>query len=591
VRLVLAAVIGVVGCGGPRSSVTASAPTPPYPTDFTPPPALGPPPPDDPTARGHAYLELVYDGIKEPWTSFLEECRLRLPPTDPLNKPALEARAAIEIDAHGGIIDLHLTSSGNEDFDAAVRSIATDRAPYPEPPADLLSDDGHAHLEWRFARDVRQAGLAGAEVVVIQWPADRAVPKLLAEHHLEEAARRLLREPADAGGRLELAEQVFSAAIEEGLGATEVAARRLAIETTTRTPIPSVVAQLRGRARSAVDATVRAGTFTALALLADAETVPLAMEALDEGPIAGPIALASAAGALEKLGAGDRARPIVAAWLRNAARGDGSALTASLAALAVLPAGDQLQAVIDGVAKKDARVRASACAVYGRAAAAGDAAAWPALVAGLKDGDASVRAACATAAGVAGAAGKRDKKTVGVLVGRLADRDLTAKAAAIAALARLDRARATTELKKLASAGETDATVLVAMADAWSRLAKPPVDKLRKLAGHADPGVRAAAIEALVRVGGSKELDEAALHAGDAAEVVRLAALRAVRAEAVLREMTRDTSPAVRAAADERLVAVLGRAATVDERLVAVAEADPASHERVRIAASWLLAR
>jgi hypothetical protein len=92
-------------------------------------------------------------------------------------------------------------------------------------------------------------------------------------------------------------------------------------------------------------------------------------------------------------------------------------------------------------------------------------------------------------------------------------------------------------------------------------------------------------------MGATASLDAAALYAGDVGESVRLAALPAVKAESVLRELARDASPAVRAAADERLVAVLGRAATMDERLTGVAGADAGSLTRTRLAASWLLAR
>jgi hypothetical protein len=584
-------IVGAVACGGrptSTSTVTASGKVPPYPTDFEPPPALGKPPPEDPTAVGHAYLVATYDGIHEPWTQFLEECRLRLPPSDPLNRRDLAATIEVELDVHGGILDLRVTGSGNDDFDAAARSVMTDRAPYPPPPADLLSDDGHLHLRWRFARDVRQAGVAGAAVDVIEWSAERAVPKLLAEHHLAEAARRLAREPATAPGRLELAEAVFAAAVAEGVDATDVAARRLAIDVAGRTPVAAAAPGLRARARSAVDPQVRAGTFPALALIGDPETVTLALEAIAERPSADAVTLASAAAALDRLGAADQARPRIAEWLRAFTGGDPAALDAALATLAAIPAGDLLPAVTAAVAKGDARVRAAACATYGRAAAAGQGAAWTALAGGLRDADTSVRAACAIAIGaVTGAT--PDKKTIGVLAARLADRDLTVKAAAIVALARVAPARAAIELRPLAAA--TDAVVLAALAEAWSRLAKPPVDRIRKLARSAEAVVRAAAIAALVRLGDPASLDVAALAAGDSAEAVRLAALPAVRAEHVLRELARDTAPAVRTAADERLVALLGRAATVDARLADLAAAEAASTARVRAAASWLLAR
>jgi HEAT repeat protein len=590
VRAALVAVILAVGaCGGSGSSVVASGTVPPFPTDFTPPPALGHPPTPDPSVRGYMYLDAVYAGLHGPWTQFLEDCRLRLPPTHPLNKPALEALAELDLDPHGGVLELRITGSGNDEFDAAVTQVLRDRAPFPVPPAGLLSDDGHLHLAWRFARDVRQAGIVGAEVVVIQWGIDRAIPMLLAEGRVGDAALRLAREPATTPNKAELAEQVFSAVITEAIDAHESGVRRLAVETAGRTPIPSAAASLRGRARGAVDSITRAGTFMALATLADGETANLAIEALDEGPTGGTVVITGAAAALDKIGAADRARPIIAAWLRGAARGDPNALSVSLAALAALPAAELLPQVIAAVAKSDARVRATACPVYGRAAADGTPAAWAALAAGLRDADASVRAACATAAGTAAATGATDKKTATGLVARLADRDLTVRAAAVIALARIDRTRAASELRDLAK--EDSPVVLAALAEAWSLLPRPPVDKVRQLARHTDPAVRAAAITGLIRLGDQQSLDAAALHAGDAAEPVRLAALPAIRAEVVLRELTRDAAIAVRAAAEERLIAVLGRAATIDERLAAVAAAERGSFERVQLAASWLLAR
>jgi TonB family protein len=592
----LAALVMVVGvaCGGSRSSVEVSGAVPPYPSDFTPPPALGAPPPSDPNAKGHLYLEAVYEGIRVPWTQFLEDCRLRLPPSHPLNRTSLEASVEIEIDSHGGVLDVRLTGSGDDDFDTAVTEVVRDREPFPTPPSGLLSDDGHLHLKWRFARDVRQAGVAGAEIMVIEWGVERAVPKLLGEGRIGEAARRLALEPTDRSGVPELAETVFGAAIAEAIDGPDLAARRLAVETAARMPIAQAATALRARARSSVDPVLRAATFGALVTVGEPETATVALEALAEGPTAGSTVIIAAATALDQIGAADKVRPVVAEWLRGAASGDPNALLASLYALGAVPAAELLPTVIDAIKGADARVRAAACPVYGRAAAAGTAvtwtsSAWTALAAGLKDADASVRAACAAAAGRAGAAGATDKKTASALVARLADRDLTVRAAAVVAIAKIDPGRAASELKKLAT--DDSPGVLAALAEAWSAMPKPPRDKLEKLAGHTEAVVRAAAVAALVRIGDTASLDAAALYAGDVGESVRLAALPAVKAESVLRELARDASPAVRAAADERLVAVLGRAATMDERLTGVAGADAGSLTRTRLAASWLLAR
>jgi hypothetical protein len=178
-RAWVAVVAGMVAaCPAPPSNGPSETA---FPTEFTPPPKLGAPPPSDPRAFGHAYLEQVYDGIVEPWTQFLEDCRRRLPPSHPLNDPTLAATAELTIDPSGALVALAIDGSGKDDFDAAVGGVVRDRAPYPRPLPGLLSDDGRLHLRWRFARDVRQAGVAGAEVVVVEWGIERAVPKLLAE--------------------------------------------------------------------------------------------------------------------------------------------------------------------------------------------------------------------------------------------------------------------------------------------------------------------------------------------------------------------------------------------------------------------------
>jgi hypothetical protein len=589
VRRVVALVIVAAACGGGRRPGPGSDTG--YPTSFTPAPALGPPPPSDPTVRGHAYLEAVYDGIGGPWTQFLEDCRLRLAPAHPLNDPALVATAELAIDATGRLLEATVAGSGHADFDAAVTGVVRDRAPYPRPPPALVSDDGRLHLTWRFARDVRQAGVAGAEIVVIEWGVERAVPTLLGAGRIGDAALRLVRAPGD-GARAELAETVFAAAIAEAIAGDEAEARRLAVELAARTPVPAAAAALRARARGAVDPAVRAGALAALAAVDDPEISELAVAALDEGPTAGMSVVVAAAAALDRVGAGDVARSTVAAWLAEAKQGDAAAREASLAVLAVLPA-DRLLPIVVEVARQEPRGRAAACAVYGRAAAHGAAphaaTAWSRLIEGVRDPDAAVRAACATAAGTAGAAGAPHRRAVNVVAARLADRDLAVRAAAVIALARLDATRAAGELRGLAAGSHPG--VLAALAEAWGRLPRPPADRLIQLADHAAPDVRAAAVAALVRLGDPPALAAAARRATDAAEEVRIAAVGAIRDPGVLAELTRDPAPDVAAAADEALVALRGRAATLDERLAALAAAEPASPQRVRAAASWLLAR
>jgi TonB family protein len=602
----LVVAIALSACSGSRSRspTIGSGDVPAYPTDFVPPPPLGDPPAGDPAAYGRPYLDAIYrGGVKEAWTQFLEECRLRLPPAHPLNQPTLATVVDVVIDPRGALLDVKVAEAGNADFDSAALDVMRDRAPYPPPPPPLLSDDGNLHLQWRFARDVRQAGPGTAEVERVEWPAERAVARLLAEQKVGSAARRLLRAGDVAGrrgtptgkfigsdlgsDRAELAESIFVAALVEAMARGDLPAQRAAAIAAGRIRLVAAAPALRSLATAALDPDTRAAALIALGEIGDADGVTMALDVLGKGPVAGPVILAAAATAIDRAGAAERARPIIAAWLSAARAGDANALSASLSALAIVPAGDLLPAITEALAKTGARERAAGCAVYGRAAT------WPQLRTGLGDADASVRAACADAVVVAARVdGKRSAATGAVYSAlrlRLRDPDRAVQASAIGALVALDAARAANDLSVVAKA--TDRGVLAALIAAWGALLRPPVGRIIPLAGHADAAVRAAAVRVLAHRKDATSLAEASLRAGDRSEAVRLAAIPAIRAEKVLRALARDASPAVRAAAGEALVALRGRAAAIADQLEALATAEPAGVERVSIAAAWLLAR
>ncbi len=107
-------IVGATGCPQrvrrhSTDGVVASG-TDTSPTDFTPPPPLAPAGPADPATFGAAYLDQLAARIEPGWTQFLEDCRLRLPPSHPLNSPTLEASLALAIDNHVSVADVSLAA-------------------------------------------------------------------------------------------------------------------------------------------------------------------------------------------------------------------------------------------------------------------------------------------------------------------------------------------------------------------------------------------------------------------------------------------------------------------------------------------------
>ena len=74
---------GAAACGGP----SAVAPV----RRAALPPALGVPAAIAPSARGAGYLTAIAAHIQPNWSHFLEDCRVRLPATHPLNAMTLSA--------------------------------------------------------------------------------------------------------------------------------------------------------------------------------------------------------------------------------------------------------------------------------------------------------------------------------------------------------------------------------------------------------------------------------------------------------------------------------------------------------------------
>ena len=243
-----------------------AAPTKPDPTASG--PRLATPKAIDPAVRGAGYLTAVAAQIQPAWGQFLEDCRLRLPQTHPLNQVALVAIAEIAI-ARDGRLDVRIaTGSGNGDFDTAVFDVASDAGPVPVPPNELISDDEAVHLRWTFARDARQAGPATAQVVDVKLPLLAVVERLIEGKALDRAIARVAAVPEDREW-MSATERVMVAVLREGLYSANGAARRAAVEGVARANVAALVPEVHAMAGPLPDLDLRLAAIAASAQLRD----------------------------------------------------------------------------------------------------------------------------------------------------------------------------------------------------------------------------------------------------------------------------------------------------------------------------------
>ena len=530
----------VTACGGPQPAAPAGPRAP----------RLAAPRPLDPDTRGATYLSAVALQLQPGWSQFLDDCRLRLPAGHPLNVMSLVATADLAVDRAGKLADLHLTASGNPDFDRAVRDAIADAAPFGKPPAELLSDDDALHLRWLFARDRRQAGPATAEVVTVELPLLHVVERLVEHHELVRATRRIDRSPDDRE-RLAATERVMIGVLHEALETGP--ARRAAASAIGQARIAELAPALRALLADTADTDLRLVAIAAVAELGDREAVPgllhqLALDLADHTQLAH-----AEVAALVALGA----RAEVAAALRTV-------LTAphpvALEALALAPVPELAGKLATWFDRGDARTRAAVCAAVPEAAV---------IARGLRDADATVRATCVQAASHAA-----DPALVRRLHELARDRDRLVRARVVRALAVVDRAHPL--VLRDDDAPEVRAAVAATTTD------EPT---LRALAIDRDPDVRAAAITAL----GARSPELTVRAAADPAPQVRRAAVASLGDEP-LELLARDDAPDVATAALVRLVAHEGRRTASGKLLERLAAAPAGGAERVRIALAWLAA-
>jgi HEAT repeat protein len=520
-------------------------------------PKLADPEPVDSSATGAAYLTSVAQQLQPPWSQFLEDCRLRLPARDPLNQTNLAATADVVVDHRGKVVEVHVATSGNTSFDRAVEGVIADAQPFTAPPPDLESDDDRVHLRWLFARDRRQAGPATAKVISVDMPLGPVVQRLVHSGDLVRAARRIIAAaPADPD-RGPATERVMTAALREALGSADAAVRRAAADAIGRAKVRSLAHDLAKLLAPTTDLELRVVAIDAIGKLGDPDAAaPLIAELPDDLLEHDRLALAEAR-ALVELGRADD----VAKILRTMLDADGaSPHPIAVRALAITPIAALAAKLPRWFERGDARTRAAVCG-----ALAGGAAAWSAILRGLRDPDAKVRATCAEAAA------KQARPHVDVdVISRLRDlvhdRDVTVRARAVVALGALG----------MPVKGTSDPAPEVRVA-----LATTTGDT--SFASDADAEVRAAAVAAAAARG-------KVMSGNDPAWQVRRAAIAALDDGPVLAKLLADESPEVATAALVRLATVRGRAAMTQPLLVRLAGGSPGSSERVRTALAWLLA-
>ncbi|MBA3455235.1 MAG: hypothetical protein H0T42_19245 [Deltaproteobacteria bacterium] len=537
------------------------------------PPALGVPGAIAPDARGATYLTAIARGIQPNWAHFLEDCRVRLPATHALNVMTLSARAELAIDRTGKVTVIDIATSGNADFDLAVRDVLADASRVDVPPVELRSDDDRLHVRWMFARDLRQAGPATAELLDVQLPLIGVTERLLAQREVARAAIRVARSAQSDPDRVAAAERVMTVTLDEALGTIGAGARQMAVEAIGRAQVRSLAARVRALISPTIDTELRLAAIDAAAQLADQAAVPVIAGMLP-GDLQNYPRLANAGtSALVTLGHRERAAAIVLRAL------DSGAAVAALHAHAIVPDPALAPRLATWFSRGDARTRAAVCA-----AVPADWGPQVVVLRGLRDPDATVRAACAdtvtrqargTAGATTGAAKRIGAAVPAALRDLVRDRDRVVRARAVAALSIIEPRR----LSRAATdpAPEVRAASVTAATDA----------ELRTLASDPDPVVRAAALTSIR----DRAPDLVMRGAVDIAPQVRLAAINALTEETLLEKLGVDDSPEVATAAVVQLASIRGRAAIATTLLTRLAASPAGSAERVRIALGFLLAR
>ena len=522
------------GPGKPRQEVEFRTPgqttfevsgdeTPAVASDFTPPPQLADPLPGDPRAFGADYLESVAGAIGPRWSSFLEDLRVRLAPHEPLNDARLASRIEFVVESDGSLTDVVvIKKSGLAAYDAAALEVLADAAPVPVPPEGVRGDDGVVRVRWLFARDARQAGVATAVLRPIRFPAERAVPILVARAELGEAASRVARaNQLKSPARAELLDVIARAAVREAADRGDPGAIA-SLEKDDVLASREVLVKL-----AATDgALARAEAFGALAKIADPSLALSAREAIAEMNTPERV-VGAAAAAWASLGP-EASNEIVAGVGELLESTDPQARRRAFVVAATVSVPSALQEATGLL--RDLEALDLAAPVVVRAAAAGSSVAKKRVLAELSGKVAERRIAFARAAAAARSlpAGFRTP-----LERLLRDRDERVRAAGIIAIANSWPMRVGRVAPRLRR--ETSPLVLTALADGLAGdTSRRATKALTRLLADRDAGVRARAARGLWGRPRAAALLAPALRDSD--ERVVRAALPA-REEAALRDL------------------------------------------------------
>jgi HEAT repeat protein len=463
-----------------------------------------------------------------------------------------------------------------------------DARPLPPPPRELVSDDDRVHLEWLFARDRRQAGPATAALRRVEWPLERAVPKLVAAGRVAEAAQRVAaaidRLPPDA--LVARFRDVCVGALGRALGGKDSGAQVAAIDGVAAARIVALSPKVREVARTTVEPLVRRAALRALAQLGDREAIGLLREnALGTGS---PEDRGAAAAALAMLGAGAEVEKAAQAGLKSS---DESTRWTALVVMAHVPvpaAVPALRALLGGSSRAARAERMASAMALGAVASGGGEpgkTAMAALVDCLGVSDAAQRAACAQA--IAGAAenGAKSRTAYSRLTALLRDRDEQVRAAAALSAARLEPARFARDMASLAR--EKSDPVLAAMAEGLGGVpGGEALARLGKLTHSGSGPVRLAAAAALARRPDADQVLAGLVDHPDPA--VRAIAIRRERRPDILRAQLVAEAPEVRAAALAALVSQDGAHKHVPDAARLFSKAPDASADSAAIARAWL---